>query len=83
MPTGGAAYTPEASVVPSLPAVEAPYPVSSANAPHGGIGGPQGTAAPTGTGATTAPYPEFTGAASNVKVGGLIAGVAGVAALLL
>ena len=63
---------PEAStVVSGMPPAGTGYPV----APIG-----SGTAAPSGTGA---PYPEFTGAASGFKVGGALAGVAGVAALLL
>jgi hypothetical protein len=61
---------------------------SSVMVPVGGGAGvpaPSGTgsAAPSGTGAAGSPYPEFTGAASGLKVGGLMAGVVGVAAMLL
>ncbi|OAL50268.1 hypothetical protein IQ07DRAFT_50796 [Pyrenochaeta sp. DS3sAY3a] len=45
---------------------------------------PTGTSAkPTGTGAVTSAYPEFTGAAAHVKVGGVLAGAGAVAALFL
>ncbi|KAH7392502.1 hypothetical protein BKA66DRAFT_567840 [Pyrenochaeta sp. MPI-SDFR-AT-0127] len=44
---------------------------------------PAGSAKPTGTGASSVPYPEFTGAASSLKMGGVVAGVGAVAALFL
>lgn len=44
---------------------------------------PAGSAKPTGTGASSAPYPEFTGAASSLKMGGVAAGVGAVAAFFL
>ena len=76
MPTGsGSPLVPDASSVMVPVAGGAGYPTGAPVA--------SGTAAPTGTGAAGAPYPEFTGAASGLKVGGLMAGVAGVAALLL
>ncbi|KAF2847195.1 hypothetical protein T440DRAFT_214612 [Plenodomus tracheiphilus IPT5] len=81
-PTGPAPYpTSAVVVVPSVPAGTG-YP-SSVATPLGGTGVPSGTAAPSGTGASSAPYPEFTGAASSVKVGGLMAGVGAVVAMLL
>ncbi|KAF1938880.1 hypothetical protein EJ02DRAFT_514213 [Clathrospora elynae] len=51
----------------------------------GGTGVPvaSGTAAPSGTGSATAPYPLFTGAASSLKIGGALAGVGAVAAFFL
>lgn len=83
---------------PSAPAslavtAPAPYPTGSSAAvppvvPTGtGVSTPLasevGTVAPSGTGAYSAPVSEFTGAASNVKVGGFVAGVGAVAALFL
>jgi hypothetical protein len=43
---------------------------------------PSGTAAPSGTGAYSAPPSQFTGAASNLKVGGALAAGAVVAMFL-
>ncbi|KAJ4330862.1 hypothetical protein N0V87_009624 [Didymella glomerata] len=81
---------------PSAPAslavtAPAPYPTGSAVTPVVPIGtgvstplaSQVGTAAPSGTGAYSAPVSEFTGAASHAKVGGFVAGVGAVAALLL
>ncbi|KAJ4985353.1 hypothetical protein SVAN01_09108 [Stagonosporopsis vannaccii] len=82
---------------PSAPAslavtAPAPYPTGSGAAvppvvPTGTVLTPLpsevGTVAPSGTGAYSAPVSEFTGAASNVKVGGFVAGVGAVAALFL
>jgi hypothetical protein len=81
---------------PSAPAslavtAPAPYPTGSAATPvvptGTGVSTPLaseiGTAAPSGTGAYSAPPSEFTGAASHVKVGGFVAGVGAVAALFL
>ncbi|KAF2624109.1 hypothetical protein BU25DRAFT_450804 [Macroventuria anomochaeta] len=83
---------------PSAPAslavtAPAPYPTGSAGVPPVVPTGTaltplasevaSGTAAPSGTGAYSAPVSEFTGAASNLKVGGMVAGVGAVAALFL
>lgn len=75
---------------PSVPGTpEAPYPTGSVPAapyPSGtGVvpAPPAGTAAPTGGYPTPSSPPEFIGAASSVKVGGLFAGVAAVMALFL
>ena len=68
-PTGSAAYPP---VVPT----------GTALTPLASEAG-SGTVAPSGTGAYSAPVSEFTGAASNLKVGGVVAGVGAVAALFL
>ncbi|CBX93503.1 hypothetical protein IAQ61_009196 [Plenodomus lingam] len=64
------------------PVVSPPVPVgtgipTSANTPLGGV------SRPTGTGASMPPIPEFTGAASSVRVGGLVAGVGAVVALMM
>ncbi|KAF2036231.1 hypothetical protein EK21DRAFT_83933 [Setomelanomma holmii] len=78
----------------SLPATgPAPYPTTYAPAPPVGTGYSSkvpldltktsvGTAAPSGTGAYSAPPSQFTGAASSLKVGGALAAGA-VAALFL
>ncbi|KAJ4381420.1 hypothetical protein N0V86_003771 [Didymella sp. IMI 355093] len=81
---------------PSAPAslavtAPAPYPTGSVAVPPmvptGGVSTPLaseiGTAAPSGTGAYSAPPSEFTGAASHAKVGGFVAGVGAVAAFFL
>lgn len=47
-----------------------------------GAAKPSGTAAPSGTGAYSAPPSQFTGAASSVKVGGVMAAGAVVALFL-
>ncbi|KZM21402.1 uncharacterized protein EKO05_0006163 [Ascochyta rabiei] len=66
-PTGSAALPP---VVPT----------SAASTPLPSVAS-YGTASPSGTGAYSAPVSEFTGAAANLKVGGVVAGVgAGVGA---
>jgi hypothetical protein len=76
MPTGsGSPLVPDASSVMVPVAGGAGYP--------SGVPAASGTAAPSGTGAAGAPYPEFTGAASGLKVGGVLAGVGAVAALFL
>jgi hypothetical protein len=66
----------------------APYPTGGASyavVPTGTALTPlaSGAAAPSGTGAYSAPASEFTGAASGLKVGGMVAGVGAVAALFL
>ncbi|EUC36061.1 hypothetical protein COCCADRAFT_89192 [Bipolaris zeicola 26-R-13] len=76
-PSSGSAYYPTTVAV---------YPTSTPLVPEASTvisGAPpavSGTAAPTGTGA---PIPEFTGAASSIKVGSALAGLGAVAALLL
>ncbi|KAL6703568.1 hypothetical protein ACN47E_009513 [Coniothyrium glycines] len=78
-PTGPAPYPTTASIHPSVP-VGTGRPVETPLASTvGTIAPPAGT----GTGASSAPYPEFTGAASGLKVGGALAGVGAVAALFL
>ncbi|CAO2650888.1 Nn.00g091850.m01.CDS01 [Neocucurbitaria sp. VM-36] len=73
VPSGtGYPSVPEASEYSAPPPAGTGYPVM-----------PSGTASPSGTGASSAPYPEFTGAASGLKVGGVMMGAAGVAALFL
>jgi len=61
------------------------YPTTAVSSlvPEASTVGTIGTAAPSGTGATSPPLPEFTGAASGFKVGGALAGVGAVAAFLL
>ncbi|KAG9185608.1 hypothetical protein G6011_06939 [Alternaria panax] len=81
-PSGSSVYYPTtaatpSSVAPVMGGTMVPDASSVGTAPVA-----VGTAAPTGSG-TGAPYPEFTGAASSFKVGGALAGVAGVAALFL
>jgi hypothetical protein len=68
-PTGSAALPP---VVPTGTALT---PLASEAA--------SGTAAPSGTGAYSAPVSEFTGAASGLKLGGVAVGVGAFAALFL
>ena len=81
-------HTPSAPVSLAVTA-PAPYPTGPAVpvVPTGGVSTPLastvGTAKPTGTGSYSSPPSEFTGAASSVKVGGALAGIAGVAALFL
>lgn len=73
------------SAAPTLP----PYPTTGAPYPSVAASGTgvkvisTGAAVATGTGAYSAPPSQFTGAASNVQVGGLVAGVGALAALFL
>ena len=85
----GSGYPP----APPAETPEAPYPTGPANPPAPyptGTGAvpqpPAGTAAPTGSIPKPSAYPpvtEFPGAASSVKVGGLLAGVFVIAAFFL
>ena len=75
-PSSGSAYYPTSAGYPTGTAsVPDASTVASVKPPVG-----TGTAAPSGT---KPPYPEFTGAASGLKVGSALAGVGAVAALLL
>ena len=80
-PTTSAMASPSSPVmggtgVPSVPEA------SSVGTGYPSVPVPTGTAAPSASG--TAPsYSEFTGAASGFKVGGTLAGVGAIAALLL
>lgn len=69
---------------PAPPAAGTGYP---APPPAAGTGYPipsgTGAPAPSGTGVYTPGYPEFTGAASSLNVGGFVAGVGAFAALFL
>jgi hypothetical protein len=79
--TGPAPYPTTYAPKPSAP-VGTGYPVSSGKVPLDLTKTSVGTAAPSGTGAYSAPPTQFTGAASHIKVGGALAAGA-VAALFL
>lgn len=64
------------------PSGTGPVSMPSPIVPTGGYPHPSGSAKPSGTGAYSAPPSQFTGAASNLKVGGALAAGA-VAALFL
>ncbi|KAI8934977.1 hypothetical protein NX059_008643 [Plenodomus lindquistii] len=81
-PTGAAPY-PSSVIAPSVPLGGVGGPTGAPSVPLGGVGSPTGTASPSGTGAITPPYPEFTGAASSLQVGSLMAGVGAVVAMML
>ncbi|KAF2107264.1 hypothetical protein BDV96DRAFT_653857 [Lophiotrema nucula] len=71
------------SSLPPYPTSAAPYPTAPAPYPTAPAPSGTGAASPSGTGAYTPAPPEFTGAASHAKVGGLVAGVGAIAALFL
>ncbi|KAH9875400.1 hypothetical protein J1614_004892 [Plenodomus biglobosus] len=82
VPTGPPYPTTAVSAVPSVP-VGTGSSSSSLATPLGGTGvRPSGTVTPSASGSAPA-VPEFTGAASGVRVGGLMAGVGAVVALML
>ncbi|KAH7117126.1 hypothetical protein B0J11DRAFT_583819 [Dendryphion nanum] len=74
-PTSGAPY-PSSKVSSKPSSAVKPYP--TAPAPSG-----SGVPKPSGTGAYSPKPPQFTGAASGLKVGGALAGVGAVAAFFL
>ncbi|KAF2708462.1 hypothetical protein K504DRAFT_468797 [Pleomassaria siparia CBS 279.74] len=85
VPTGPAST---GATIPPYPTGSAPYPSVVVPAASGtGVVVPPvvpaGTAAPSGTGVYTAPVPEFTGAASAVRVPAFAAGLVGLAAFVL
>ncbi|RMZ74219.1 hydrolase [Pyrenophora seminiperda CCB06] len=78
--------TETAGHIPVAPTSMVPYYPTAVSSlvPEASTVGTIGTIAPTGTGAVTSPpVPQFTGAASGLKVGGALAGVGAVAAFLL
>ncbi|KAF2732036.1 hypothetical protein EJ04DRAFT_554331 [Polyplosphaeria fusca] len=87
VPSAPASYGPTAPApYPTTSAIEyPPYPIPSGTAPSGTAPPtyPSGTAAPSGTGVYTPSPPEFTGAASAMKVPAAIAGAAGLVAFFL
>ncbi|EAT76955.1 hypothetical protein HBI56_201750 [Parastagonospora nodorum] len=74
--TGPAPYP----TVPAVPSV--PVGTGVPSSPVLGGSKPSGTASPSGTGSVSAPPSQFTGAASNLKVGGAMAAGAIVALFL-